>query len=54
MTDPVTTTAGHTYERGAIEAWFADGHTDDPIAGSAVSTRILMPNHVARHLLTRI
>jgi hypothetical protein len=36
MVDPVITTAGHTYERAAIEQWLAS-HNTDPMAHISIS-----------------
>ena len=34
MTDPVNTEAGQTYERAAIESWFRENHSTDPMTGN--------------------
>lgn len=51
LVDPVMTLAGHTYERAAIEAWFAGGRTDDPSTGAELSDCTLVPNHMVRRVL---
>merc|ERR1711998_792782 len=43
--DPVTATDGVTYERAAIEDWFATGSTVSPITGAPLNNRILVPCH---------
>jgi len=47
MRDPVITTGGHSYERAAIEEWFAM-HRSDPKTNMVLESRALMPNHTLR------
>ncbi|EOD41598.1 hypothetical protein EMIHUDRAFT_60187, partial [Emiliania huxleyi CCMP1516] len=50
MTDPVMNAAGQTYERAAIEKWFARGKRTDPMSGAVLEhtdTR-LVPNVLVR------
>jgi len=47
--DPVLCVGdGHTYEREAVEKWFAQGHNTSPLTGAALSTLDLVPNFLAR------
>jgi len=48
MTDPVVAQDGHTYERKAIEHWFADGNLSSPKTGQQLPTTNLIPNHAIR------
>jgi hypothetical protein len=48
MRDPVMTADGHTYDRSAIEKWFADGHSTSPSTGCELGTLLLVPNHQCR------
>ena len=50
MRDPVSTADGHTYERAAIENWFARNDTS-PATGAAVSNKGLNPNLSLRHAI---
>ncbi|KAG2433117.1 hypothetical protein HYH02_012819 [Chlamydomonas schloesseri] len=43
MRDPVTTSAGHTYERCAIEAWFLNNNTD-PTTRQLLTSKELIPS----------
>lgn len=43
MSDPVVTVDGFTYERSAIETWFAH-RVSSPLTGLALSSSILIPN----------
>ena len=45
--DPVVTTLGHSYERSAIEEWFAS-HSTDPLTGAALADKTLTPVHRLR------
>ena len=49
MTDPVTLSDGHTYERASITAWLA-GHDTSPLSGTVV-TKVMTPNHTLRSLI---
>lgn len=47
--DPVINTAGHTYERNAMESYFASSDGDvDPLSRTPLPTRTLTPVHVLR------
>ena len=48
MRDPVMTSDGHTYDRSAIEKWFAEGHLTSPSTGCQLATLLLAPNHQCR------
>merc|ERR1711998_139623 len=43
--DPVVASDGRTYERAAIERWFATGSTVSPITGAPLNNRTLVPCH---------
>ena len=49
MHDPVMNAEGHTYERSAIERWYAD-RAMDPLTGLQVSDLSLKPNLLVRSL----
>lgn len=44
MLDPVKTAAGDTYERAAIESWFAKGAITSPITNTKLDSSTLTPN----------
>lgn len=48
MTDPVIGSDGITYERSAIEAWFAAGHGTSPLTRQPMASRSLVPNIALR------
>uniref|UniRef100_A0A5B6Z4L3 RING-type E3 ubiquitin transferase n=1 Tax=Davidia involucrata TaxID=16924 RepID=A0A5B6Z4L3_DAVIN len=48
MVDPVETSSGHTFERSAIEKWFADGSNLCPLTMTPLDTSILRPNKTLR------
>ena len=48
MMDPVETSSGQTFERSAIEKWFADGNTLCPLTMTLLDTSILRPNKTLR------
>jgi parallel beta-helix repeat protein len=50
--DPVTTVDGETYERGAIEHWFALGNTTSPSTNQQVDPSFLISNVNLRQRLT--
>jgi len=53
--DPVITCDGFTYERGAIEEWFAASIINpiSPVTGARLSNKILLPNYgMHRHTHT--
>ncbi|XP_078444037.1 U-box domain-containing protein 18-like [Wolffia australiana] len=50
MTDPVTVSTGHTYERSSIAKWLAAGNRTCPVTGAPLRTTELVPN-VALHRL---
>ena len=51
MVNPVSTVDGHTYERTAIERWFADGHATSPKTGAALASTTLVPAHALRNAI---
>ncbi|KAM0062351.1 putative transcription factor C2H2 family [Helianthus debilis subsp. tardiflorus] len=44
MSDPVTLTTGHTYDRSSIEKWFGSGNLTCPKTGEKVSSSHLVSN----------
>lgn len=48
MDDPVETSTGHTFERSAIEKWFADGNNLCPKTLMPLNTSVLQPNRALR------
>ncbi|XP_010252541.1 PREDICTED: U-box domain-containing protein 44-like isoform X2 [Nelumbo nucifera] len=48
MVDPVETSSGQTFERDAIQKWFADGNTICPLTMIPLDTAILRPNKTLR------
>ncbi|KAJ1378382.1 Zinc finger, RING/FYVE/PHD-type [Sesbania bispinosa] len=44
MVDPVETSSGQTFERSAIEKWFAEGNTLCPLTMISLDTSIFRPN----------
>jgi Mg-chelatase subunit ChlD len=51
MTDPVIGSDGITYERAAIEAWFAAGHSTSPLTRAPMTSRSLVPNIALRAMI---
>ncbi len=49
--DPVIGSDGITYERAAIEAWFAAGHNTSPLTRAPMTSRSLVPNIALRTLI---
>jgi len=50
MRDPVTTVDGQTYERKAIEQWFATKQTS-PATGARLESKTLTPNYALRSII---
>lgn len=48
MVDPVETSSGQTFERYAIEKWFADGNRLCPLTMTSLDTSVLRPNKTLR------
>jgi TPR repeat protein len=46
--DPVLTCDGQTYEREAIEAWFAKGNISSPNTNLPLKNKKLIPNHAVK------
>jgi hypothetical protein len=46
--DPVIADDGHSYERTAIESWFATGNRTSPVTGQRLESLVLRPNHALR------
>ncbi|XP_058738788.1 U-box domain-containing protein 43-like isoform X1 [Vicia villosa] len=44
MVDPVEISSGQTFERSAIEKWFAEGHKKCPLTSITLDTLVLRPN----------
>ena len=53
MTDPVICASGQTYERSAIEKWFARGNRTDPMSGAVLEHTQLVPNVLVRSMCRR-
>lgn len=51
MRDPVTSPAGISYDRRAIERWLAAGHATCPVTGQPLALADLTPNHTLRRLI---
>lgn len=51
MEDPVICADGHSYEREAIEAWFARGHRTSPKTNCELLSITVVPNHSLRNLI---
>ena len=51
MVDPVSTADGHTFERRAIEGWFAAGHATNPNTGGELASTEVVPNHALRNAI---
>jgi Mg-chelatase subunit ChlD len=51
MTDPVIGSDGITYERAAIEAWFAAGHATSPLTRAPMTSQSLVPNYALKALI---
>jgi hypothetical protein len=53
MADPVFTfTDGETYERAAIEDWFARGNRTAPLSNEALDDTTLVPNKALKRAIT--
>jgi hypothetical protein len=52
--DPVVTADGQTYERSAIEKWFASGHSTAPLTGEPLAHTFLTPNVLVRSQCVRL
>ena len=52
--DPVVTADGQTYEREAIEKWFASGHGTAPLTGEPLAHTYLTPNLLVRSQCVRL
>ncbi|KAJ7959387.1 RING-type E3 ubiquitin transferase [Quillaja saponaria] len=48
MVDPVETSSGKTFERSAIQKWFAEGNNHCPLTMMALDTSVLQPNKALR------
>ncbi|GLT56095.1 hypothetical protein SLA2020_291670 [Shorea laevis] len=48
MMDPVETSSGQTFERNAIEKWFAEGNNLCPLTMTPLDTSVLRPNKKLR------
>ena len=49
--EPVVAEDGHTYERSAIERWFATGKTSSPKTGEPLEATAVFPNHSLRSMI---
>lgn len=52
MNDPVMAQDGHSYERNAIENWFATGKITSPVTGETLITPRLYSNHILRNAIS--
>jgi len=50
MRDPVMATDGHTYERTAIEEWFANNDSS-PKTNNQMESKALIPNHAVKKIV---
>jgi hypothetical protein len=50
MRDPVTDCNGHTFERSAIESWYAT-HDTSPVTGAVVANKTLVVNYALKQLM---
>nr|XP_043612775.1 U-box domain-containing protein 19 [Erigeron canadensis] len=51
MSDPVTLTTGHTYDRASIEKWFKSGNLTCPKTGEKVNSGSLVSNLCIRSII---
>ncbi|XP_076883056.1 U-box domain-containing protein 19-like [Bidens hawaiensis] len=51
MSDPVTLTTGHTYDRSSIEKWFGSGNLTCPVTGEKVNNTSLVSNLCIKNLI---
>jgi len=51
MSSAVVALDGHTYERQAIESWFATHGTTSPVTGRRIESKLLIPNHAIRNMI---
>ncbi|KAJ4960909.1 hypothetical protein NE237_020819 [Protea cynaroides] len=51
MTDPVTISTGHTYDRSSIQKWFKAGSITCPKTGGQLTSTELVPNSALRKLI---
>ena len=51
MKDPVMTVDGNSYEREAIEAWFATGNVTTPLTGATLNSTDVIPNQALRRAI---
>jgi len=54
MKDPVITADGDTFERCAIEQWLSTGARTSPTTNEPLDNLTLIPNHVAKRLITSL
>ncbi|XP_019193993.1 PREDICTED: U-box domain-containing protein 9-like [Ipomoea nil] len=53
MNDPVVLSSGQTYDRPFIEKWLKDGNQTCPQTQQILSNMVLLPNHLARKLISK-
>jgi hypothetical protein len=53
MVEPVVAADGHSYERGAMEAWLRE-HESSPLTGEPLAHRHLVPNSRLKSLLAEL
>mmetsp|Transcript_20033 Transcript_20033/g.14739 ORF Transcript_20033/g.14739 Transcript_20033/m.14739 type:complete len:91 (+) Transcript_20033:1026-1298(+) len=49
--DPVITADGQTYEKDAIETWFASGHQTSPLTNARLPSLAVIPNFALKKLI---
>jgi len=52
--DPVMCADGHTYERSAIQQWFAEGHRTSPQTNVPLTDLTLTPNFTVRRAVQEL
>jgi hypothetical protein len=53
MKDPVICSDGYTYERAAIESWFAQGHNTSPLTRNRLENLNLVPNNALKAIIMK-
>jgi len=51
MQDPVILVDGHTYEKEAIQRWFASGHSTSPLTNQSLGVKSVKPNYALKHAI---
>ncbi|XP_057810975.1 U-box domain-containing protein 19-like [Salvia miltiorrhiza] len=53
MSEPVTLSTGHTYDRSSILKWFSSGNHTCPVTGEKLMSVDLVPNLALKHLIIK-